>query len=89
MSVGKIPESHTHVTGRHAAQKSEGDANFESPLEAEQLLVLAHDLQVKAYDVQSVNIPVPGVARGYVPEVGNIDWGVLRFKEGVDKEWLS
>lgn len=69
MSVRKIPKNHIHVTGRHAAQKSEGDADFESMLEAEHLLLLDHDINVKAYDVQPVNIPVPGVPRGYVPDV--------------------
>lgn len=69
MSVRKIPKNHIHVTGRHAALKSEGDADFESVLEAEHLLLLDHDMQVKAYDVQPVNIPVPGVPRGYVPDV--------------------
>lgn len=69
MSARKIPKNHIHVTGRHAAQKSAGDADFESLLEAEHLLLLDHALLVKAYDVQPVNIPVPGVPRGYVPDV--------------------
>lgn len=68
MPVRKIPKNHIHVTGRHAAQKSQSDADFESLLEAEHLLLLDHNLQVKAYDVQPVNIPVPGVPRGYVPD---------------------
>jgi hypothetical protein len=68
MSVRKIPKNHVHVTGRHAAQKSEADADFESMLEAEHLLLLDHDIGVKAYEVQPVNIPVPGVPRGYVPD---------------------
>ena len=69
MSVRKIPKNHIHVTGRHAAQKSEGSADFESVLESEHLLLLDHDTLVKAYEVQPVNIPVPGVPRGYVPDV--------------------
>ena len=68
MSVRKIPKNHIHVTGRHAAQKGKGDADFESLLEAEHLLLLDHDPQVQAYTVQPVNIPVPGVPKGYVPD---------------------
>lgn len=67
MSVRKIPKNHIHVTGRHAAQKSEVDADFESMLEAEHLLLLDHDTRVKAYDVQPVNIPVPGVPEVMCP----------------------
>lgn len=69
MPIRNVPKNYIHVTGRHAAQKSEGDADFESLLESEHLLLLDHDLQVKAYDVQPVNIPVKGVQRGYVPDV--------------------
>lgn len=68
MSVRNIPKNFVHVTGRHASQKSEGNADFESLLEAEHMLLLDHDEQVKAYGVQPVNIPVPGVPRGYVPD---------------------
>ena len=46
MPVRKVPKNHIHVTGRHAALKSEGDADFESLLEAEHLLLLDHDLSV-------------------------------------------
>ncbi len=69
MSVRKIPKNYIHVTGRHAALKSADDADFESPLEAEHLLLLDHDPRVKSYLVQPVNVPVPGVHRGYVPDV--------------------
>lgn len=68
MSVRRIPKNHIHVTGRHAALKSEGDADFESLLEAEHLLLLDHDLSVRKYDVQPVVIPVVSVPRGYVPD---------------------
>lgn len=68
-SVRKIPKNHIHVTGRHAAQKSEGDADFESMLEAEHLLLLDHETRVKKYLVQPLRVPVPGVTRGYVPDV--------------------
>ena len=69
MPVRKIPKNHIHVTGRHAALKSEGAADFESLLEAEHLLLLDHDPSVLCYDVQPVLIPVAGVPRGYVPDV--------------------
>lgn len=69
MPVRKIPKNHIHVTGRHAAKKSASDADFESPLEAEHLLLLDHDPRVKAYEVQPVEIPVPGVRWSYVPDV--------------------
>jgi TnsA endonuclease N terminal/TnsA endonuclease C terminal len=68
MAVRKIPKNHIHVTGRHAALKSEGDADFESLLEADHLLLLDHDPSVRKYDVQPVVIPVVGVPRGYVPD---------------------
>lgn len=68
MSVRRIPKNHIHVTGRHAALKSEGDADFESLLEAEHLLLLDHDPSVRKYGVQPVVIPVVGVPRGYVPD---------------------
>lgn len=69
MSVRRIPKNHIHVTGRHAALKSDGDADFESLLEAEHLLLLDHDPSVLGYHVQPVLIPVVGVPRGYVPDV--------------------
>ena len=69
MPVRKVPKNHIHVTGRHAALKSEGDADFESLLEAEHLLLLDHDLSVWKYEVQPVIISVVGVPRGYVPDV--------------------
>ncbi len=69
MPVRKVPKNHIHVTGRYAARKSDGNADFESLLEAEHLLLLDHDLSVLCYDVQPVLIPVVGVPRGYVPDV--------------------
>lgn len=69
MPVRKIPKNHIHVTGRHPGVKSVGWADYESPLEAEHLLLLDHDDAVKSYEVQPVRIPVPKVTRGYVPDV--------------------
>jgi hypothetical protein len=68
MPVRRIPKNHIHVTGWHAALKSDGDADFESLLEADHLLLLDHDPSVRKYDVQPVVIPVVGVPRGYVPD---------------------
>jgi len=69
MPVRKIPKNHIHVTGRHPGVKSLGWADYESPLEAEHLLLLDHDDSVKSYEVQPVQIPIPKVPRGYVPDV--------------------
>jgi hypothetical protein len=69
MPVRKIPRNHLQVTGRHATSKSEDSADFESLLEKEHMLLLDHDPLVQSYEVQPVRIPVPGVARGYVPDL--------------------
>ncbi len=69
MPVRKIPRNHIHVTGRHATSKSEDSADFESLLEKEHLLLLDHDPLVQSYEVQPVLIPVPGVPRGYTPDL--------------------
>jgi len=61
MSVRRIPKNHIHVTGRHASRISEGDADFESMLEAEHLLLLDHEPNVRTYEVQPVDISVTGV----------------------------
>lgn len=69
MPVRKIPKNHVSVTGRHATSKSVGDADFESPLENDYLTLLDFDPSVERYEVQAVRVPVPGVPRGYVPDV--------------------
>jgi hypothetical protein len=42
---------------------------FESPLEKEYLLLLEFDETVERFVVQPVTVPVPGVVRGYTPDV--------------------
>jgi hypothetical protein len=69
MPVRKIPKNHIFVTGRHASQKSTGNADFESPLENDHLILLDFDPRVKSYEVQPVTVPVPGVPKGYTPDV--------------------
>ncbi len=69
MPVRKIPKNHIFVTGRHASAKSVGHAEFESLLENDYLILLDFDPQVERYEVQPVRVPVPGVPRGYVPDV--------------------
>jgi TnsA endonuclease N terminal/TnsA endonuclease C terminal len=69
MPVRKIPRNHLQVTGRHATSKSADSADFESLLEKEHMLLLDHDPLVQSYEVQPVRIPVPGVAKGYVPDL--------------------
>lgn len=78
MPVRSIPKNHIAVTGRHAADKAIGHADFESPLENEYLTLLDFDPQVEKYDVQPVRVPVPGVPRGYVPDV------LVQFLPGPD-----
>ncbi len=69
MPVRKIPKNHIQVTGRHATSKSEDSADFESLLEKEHMLLLDHDPLVQSYEVQPVRIPVPSIAKGYVPDL--------------------
>lgn len=69
MPVRNIPKSHISVTGRHATDKSIGNADFESPLENDYLILLDFDPLVERYEVQPVRVPVPGVPKGYVPDV--------------------
>ena len=69
MPVRSIPKNHVSVTGRHSTDKSIGDADFESPLENDYLILLDFDPDVERYEVQPVRVPVPGVSRGYVPDV--------------------
>lgn len=69
MPVRNIPKNHISVTGRHATDKSVGNADFESLLENDYLILLDFDPLVERYEVQPVRVPVPGVQKGYVPDV--------------------
>jgi hypothetical protein len=69
MPVRKIPKNYLFVTGGYSSRKNEEMAAFESLLEKDYLLLLDFDDSVESFEVQPVRIPVPGVPRGYVPDV--------------------
>lgn len=69
MAVRKIPKNYLTVTGSFASQKNGQMDAFESPLEKEYLLLLEFDETVERFVVQPVTVPVPGVVRGYTPDV--------------------
>jgi len=65
----KIPKNYLFVTGAYSSQKNRTMDSFESLLEKDYLLLLDFDDEVHSYEVQPVRIPVPGVSKGYVPDV--------------------
>jgi len=69
MPVRKIPKNHLMVTGGYSSSKNTEIDAFESLLEKDYLLLLDFDESVRSFEVQPVHIPVPGVPRGYVPDV--------------------
>ena len=69
MAVRKIPKNHLHVTGKFASKKNGQMGGFESLLEKDYMLLLEFDDAVEGFDEQPVTIPVPGVARGYTPDI--------------------
>ncbi|WP_216152524.1 TnsA endonuclease N-terminal domain-containing protein [Polynucleobacter sp. JS-Safj-400b-B2] len=69
MAVRKIPKNHLFVTGRYASAKNGEMRDFESLNEKDYLILLDFDPTVASFEVQPVKIPVPGVPRGYVPDV--------------------
>lgn len=69
MPVRKIPKNYLFVTGGYSSRKNEEMDAFESLLEKDYLLLLDFDDGVDAFEVQPVRIPVPGVPKGYVPDV--------------------
>lgn len=69
MPVRKIPKNHLTVTGSFASRKNGGMGSFESLLEKEYMMLLDFDDAVASFEEQPVNIPVPGVPRGYTPDV--------------------
>lgn len=78
MPVRKIKKNHVSVTGLHVTQKSRFDAEFESPAERDYMILLDFDDAVAHYEVQPVRVPVPGVPRGYVPDL------LVHFKPDTD-----
>jgi hypothetical protein len=69
MPVRKIPKNHLGVTGGFASRKNGQMGGFESLLEKEYMLLLDFDDDVESFEEQPVTIPVPGIARGYTPDV--------------------
>lgn len=69
MPVRKIPKNHLHVTGRFASKKNGQMGGFESLLEKEYMLLLDFDDMVEGFEEQPVTIPVPGVLKGYTPDL--------------------
>lgn len=69
MAVRKIPKNHLVVTGGYSSQKNNAMDAFESPLEKDYFLLLDFDDAVESFEPQPLNIPVPGVPKGYVPDV--------------------
>lgn len=69
MPVRKIPKNYLGVTGGFASAKNSHMLGFESLLEKEYMLLLEFDENVESFEEQPVNIPVPGVIRGYTPDV--------------------
>jgi hypothetical protein len=69
MPVRKIPKNYLVVTGGYSSRKSAVMDGFESLLEKEFLMLLDFDDTVDKFEVQPVHIRVPGVPRGYVPDI--------------------
>jgi hypothetical protein len=69
MPVRKIPKNHLVVTGSFASRKNAQMDGFESLLEKEYMLLLDFDEQIERFDPQPVTIPVPGILKGYTPDV--------------------
>lgn len=69
MPVRKIPRNHLKVTGAFATTKADRSVAFESLLEREYMLLLEFDDRVASIEEQPVRVPVPGVPKGYVPDV--------------------
>ncbi|MFZ6864375.1 TnsA endonuclease N-terminal domain-containing protein [Undibacterium sp. Ji67W] len=69
MPARKIPKNHLVVTGSFASRKNGQMDAFESLLEKEYMLLLEFDERVLRFDPQPVTIAVPGIPKGYIPDV--------------------
>lgn len=69
MPIRKIPKNHLVVTGGYSSRKNNDIDAFESLLEKDYFLLLDFDDTVHSFEPQPVRVPVPGVPRGYVPDV--------------------
>ncbi len=69
MPVRKIPKNHLVVTGSFASSKNPHMDEFKLLLEKEYMLLLDFDEHVERFEAQPVTIPVPGIPKGYTPDV--------------------
>lgn len=69
MPVRKIPKNYLHVTGKFASRKNGLMGGFESLLEKEYMMLLDFDDTVEGFEEQPVTIPVPGILKGYTPDL--------------------
>lgn len=69
MPVRKIPKNHLVVTGSFASSKNPHMDEFELLLEKKYMLLLDFDEHVERFEAQPVTIPVPGIPKGYTPDV--------------------
>jgi hypothetical protein len=69
MPVRKIPKNYLCVTGSFASRKNGQMGGFESLLEKEYMLLLDFDDSVERFEEQPVTVPVPGITKGYTPNV--------------------
>lgn len=69
MAVRKIPKNYLVVTGSFASRKNGQMDAFESLLEKEYMLLLDFDDHVERFEAQPVVVPVPGISKGYTPDV--------------------
>jgi hypothetical protein len=69
MPVRKIPKNYLGVTGSFAGRKNAQMDAFESLLEKEYMLLLDFHDSVERFEAQPITIPVPGVPRGYTPDI--------------------
>jgi hypothetical protein len=69
MPIRKIPKNYLVVTGGFASRKNDQMDAFESLLEKEYMLLLDFNERVERFDTQPITIPVPGIAKGYTPDV--------------------
>ncbi|MBL8524811.1 MAG: TnsA endonuclease N-terminal domain-containing protein [Betaproteobacteria bacterium] len=69
MPVRKIPKNYLGVTGGYSSCKNDDMSSFESLLEKEYMLLLDFDDTVEKFEEQPVTIPVPGIPKGYTPDV--------------------
>jgi hypothetical protein len=76
MAVRKIPKNYLNVTGRVAHGTNSEQSGFESLLEKDYLLCLQFDTSVEHFEVQSIQVPVPGCRKPYTPDV------LVRYRPG-------